>query len=185
MDLPAELIVLMYRYRWQIELFFRWFKCVLGCKHLLAHSENGLTIQVYCALIASLLIRLWTGRKPTKRTFEMICLYFQGWATLEELIEHIEKLNSKEQKQQYRYREPYSLLPLKEEVRLHFSRVFPAPTHHSFSLLLLKRTTLLFIPPDHPLKHRAEQYWVWPVFSSGFPATCIFCSRMASAFREA
>lgn len=100
MDLPAELIVLMYRYRWQIELFFRWFKCVLGCKHLLAHSENGITIQVYCALIVSLLIRLWTGRKPTKRTFEMICLYFQGWATLEELIEHIEKLKSKEQKQQ-------------------------------------------------------------------------------------
>jgi len=99
MDLPAELIALMYRYRWQIELFFRWFKCVLGCKHLLAHSENGITIQVYCALIASLLIRLWTGRKPTKRTFEMICLYFQGWATLEELIEHIEKLKSKEQKQ--------------------------------------------------------------------------------------
>lgn len=99
MDLPAELIALMYRYRWQIELFFRWFKCVLGCKHLLAHSENGITIQVYCALIASLLIRLWTGRKPTKRTFEMICLYFQGWATLEELIEHIENLKSKEQKQ--------------------------------------------------------------------------------------
>ncbi|GAB62904.1 MAG: IS4 family transposase [Candidatus Jettenia sp.] len=99
MDLPAELIMLMYRYRWQIELFFRWFKCVLGCKHLLAHSENGVTLQVYCALIASLLIRLWTGRKPTKRTFEMICLYFQGWATLEELIEHIEQLKSKEQKQ--------------------------------------------------------------------------------------
>ena len=100
MDLSAELIGLIYRYRWQIELFFRWFKCILGCQHLLALSQNGITIQVYCALIASLLIRLWTGRKPTKRTFEMICLYFQGWATLEELIEHIEKLKSKEQKQQ-------------------------------------------------------------------------------------
>ncbi|MFQ5715393.1 MAG: transposase, partial [Candidatus Scalinduaceae bacterium] len=98
MDLPAEIIGLIYRYRWQIELFFRWFKCILGCRHLLAQSQNGITIQVYCALIASLLIRLWAGRKPTKRTFEMICLYFQGWATLDELIAHIEKLKSGNQK---------------------------------------------------------------------------------------
>jgi hypothetical protein len=92
MDLPAELIGLIYRYRWQIEIFFRWFKCILGCQHLLSLSQNGVKIQVYCALIASLLIRLWTGRKPTKRTFEMICLYFQGWATMEELMKHIEGL---------------------------------------------------------------------------------------------
>lgn len=98
MDLPAELIILIYRYRWQIELFFRWFKHILGCQHLLSHSQNGITIQVYCALIASLLIRLWTDRKPTKRTFEMICLYFQGWATLDELIKHIQGLKSANKK---------------------------------------------------------------------------------------
>ena len=56
MDLPAELISIIYRYRWQIEIFFRWFKCILGCRHLLAISRNaacrhgGLTIQVYCLL---------------------------------------------------------------------------------------------------------------------------------------
>ena len=92
MDLPAEAIALIYKYRWQIELFFRWFKCILGCRHLLAHSENGLTIQVYCALIASLLITLWTGCKPTKRTFEMLCFYFLGWADDEELANHIRNL---------------------------------------------------------------------------------------------
>lgn len=92
MDLPAETIALIYKYRWQIELFFRWFKCILGCRHLLAHSENGLTLQVYCALIASLLITLWTGCKPTKRTFEMLCFYFLGWADDEELANHIRKL---------------------------------------------------------------------------------------------
>lgn len=92
LDLPAEVIALIYRYRWQIELFFRWFKCILGCRHLLAQSENGVTIQVYCALIASLLITLWTGCKPTKRTFEMLCFYFMGWASDEELANHIRKL---------------------------------------------------------------------------------------------
>ncbi len=92
MDLPAETIVLLYRYRWQVELFFRWFKCILGCKHFLAQSQNGLTIQVYCALIASMLITVWTGRKPTKRTFEMLSFYFMGWADDEELARHIERL---------------------------------------------------------------------------------------------
>jgi len=93
MDLPAPTIALIYQYRWQIELFFRWLKCVLGCRHLVAQSVQGLTIQVYCALIASLLITLWTGRKPTKRTFEMLCFYFMGWATDQELATHIEKLH--------------------------------------------------------------------------------------------
>jgi hypothetical protein len=98
MDLPAEVISLIYRYRWQIELFFRWFKCILGCTHLISLSENGVSIQVYCALIASMLITLWTGCKPNKRTFEMLCFYFMGWADDEELVQHIKKLKEAEEK---------------------------------------------------------------------------------------
>jgi len=91
LDLPAELVALGYRYRWTVELFFRWLKCVLGCKQLLTTSENGVALQIYTALIASLLIVLWTGRKPTKRTWEMLQFYFQGWASLEEVETHLEK----------------------------------------------------------------------------------------------
>lgn len=98
MDISAETIALIYRYRWQIELFFRWFKCILGCNHLLSLSENGVALQVYCALIASMLITIWTGRKPTKRTFEMLCYHFMGWADDEELFDHIEKLQQADNK---------------------------------------------------------------------------------------
>lgn len=94
LDLPAEIVAPLYRYRWQVELFFRWFKCILGCTHWVSQTRSGLTLQVYVAILASVLIRLWTGRKPTKRTFEMICLYFQGWATAEELTAHIESLKN-------------------------------------------------------------------------------------------
>ncbi|PIX16969.1 hypothetical protein COZ71_05810, partial [Candidatus Desantisbacteria bacterium CG_4_8_14_3_um_filter_40_12] len=45
MDLSAEVIALIYRYRWQVELFFRWFKCILGCTHLISLSKNGVSIQ--------------------------------------------------------------------------------------------------------------------------------------------
>jgi hypothetical protein len=98
LDLDAAWIALGYKYRWTVELFFRWFKCILGCKHLLSTCQNGVTIQVYLALIASLLIVQWTGHKPTKRTFEMLCHYFSGWASEEELIAHLRKLDEKKTK---------------------------------------------------------------------------------------
>ena len=94
LDLPAEMVALAYKQRWAIELFFRWLKCILGCRHLLANSRNGVTIQVYLAIIASLLISLWVGRKPTVRTLEMIQFYFTGWATEAELMTHLESLKA-------------------------------------------------------------------------------------------
>jgi len=97
LDLDAELVALGYKYRWWVELFFRWLKCILGCRHLLSTDLGGLTIQVYAALIASLLVSLCTGRKPAKRTFEMLCFYFAGWATAEEVQRHLEKLLKKEE----------------------------------------------------------------------------------------
>lgn len=98
LDLDAAWIALGYKYRWTVELFFRWFKCILGCQHLLSTCRNGVAIQVYLALIASLLIVLWTGRKPSKRTFEMLCLYFSGWANEAELISHLRGLSNKKTK---------------------------------------------------------------------------------------
>jgi hypothetical protein len=77
LDLPAWIIGLIYRYRWTIEVFFRFFKHVLGCRHLLSRDPVGIEIQAYCAIIACMLISLWTGRKPTLRTYEMICHYFR------------------------------------------------------------------------------------------------------------
>jgi IS4 transposase len=90
----AEVIALIYRKRWTVELFFRFFKHVLGCRHLLSHRANGIEIQVYLAIIVCMLIALWTGRKPTLRTVEMIRFYFIGWAEEDELEAHIAKLKS-------------------------------------------------------------------------------------------
>jgi hypothetical protein len=92
LDVPAEIIADIYRHRWTVELFFRFFKHVLGCRHLLSTSRAGIEIQTYCAIIACLLLALWTGGKPTLRTYEMVCLYLQGWADQEELLAHLQKL---------------------------------------------------------------------------------------------
>jgi len=90
-DAPAQLISVMYRRRWQIEGFFKWLKCLLGCRHWLAESQRGVTIQLYLVLIAAVLLQLATGQRPNKRMLELIRLHQMGWATLEELTRGLER----------------------------------------------------------------------------------------------
>lgn len=95
LDIPAEIVAALYLLRWTIELYFRMIKQLLGCRHLLSHKPNGVTIQIYLAIIACIMIMSITGKSPTKRTYEMISFYLIGWATLDELEEHIKKLSDK------------------------------------------------------------------------------------------
>lgn len=86
LEIEAELIALIYRYRWQIELFFKWLKSILGCRHLMAESPRGVAIQIYSALIAALMLQLLTGKRPGKRAMELLRFYLLGYAGPEEVI---------------------------------------------------------------------------------------------------
>lgn len=94
-EASAELIGLIYRRRWTIELFFRWVKCILGCRHFFAESPEGVAIQLYLALMAAVLFQFYTGQRPSKRIWELIQFYFLGWASPEEfqtlLNEHVRR----------------------------------------------------------------------------------------------
>jgi hypothetical protein len=92
LDVEADVIALIFKHRWTIETFFRFYKHVLGCRHLLSYNHNGIELQTYSAILACMLISLWTGRKPTLRTYEMLCWYFTGIADEEELMSHIQHL---------------------------------------------------------------------------------------------
>jgi len=85
LDVPAEIIALIYHYRWTIETFFRFFKQILGCRHLISQRPEGIAIQVYCAVIACMLINLWTGKKPGKHMVNMLAWYFMGIASEKEV----------------------------------------------------------------------------------------------------
>lgn len=98
-DAPGELIAAIYRRRWQVEGFFRWVKCLLGCRHWLAQSERGVTLQLYLALIGALLMQLYCGQRPNKRMFELFQFYQQGWMDAEELIERLEAEKARQRKQ--------------------------------------------------------------------------------------
>lgn len=92
LDLPADVIALIYRHRWKIELFFRLLKSVLGCRHLLSDSFEGVSIQVYAALIAVLLLTEYTGLPARRRTFELVALYLQGWVSDAEFTRELSSL---------------------------------------------------------------------------------------------
>ena len=75
-----------------MEIFFRFFKQTLGCRHLLSRKRKGIEIQAYCAIIACMLISLWTGAKPNRATMEMLHWNYTGMASDRELEEHIRGL---------------------------------------------------------------------------------------------
>lgn len=83
---PPELIGLIFRYRWTIELFFRLLKQILGCRHLLSQRPEGIDIQIYCAVIAVMLIHLQIGKKPNKAMVFVLGMYLAGWASEQEVL---------------------------------------------------------------------------------------------------
>jgi hypothetical protein len=96
-ELPAELVSMLYRWRWQIESFFKWLKCLLGCRHWLAESPQGVQVQLYLALIASVLLQLFLGRRPNKRMLELIQLMQMGVASVEEVMAGLKREQQREE----------------------------------------------------------------------------------------
>jgi hypothetical protein len=90
-ELPAELIALIYRYRYTVELFFRVFKQLLGMRHLLNQRQEGIDIQIYCALIVCILIQQISGKKPNKAMRNMIGWYLLGMADEQEVINFLNR----------------------------------------------------------------------------------------------
>lgn len=85
-DLPAHLIAALYRYRWQIELFFRWLKVSANFEHLTSHSKNGVTLGFHIALIACLLTALYTQRGVSKYSHMLLGFVAAGQADLEDIL---------------------------------------------------------------------------------------------------
>lgn len=66
--LPALKIALLYKHRWDVELFFKWIKQHLRIKTFWGHSENAVRIQIYSALITYLTISIMKEKLSLKQT---------------------------------------------------------------------------------------------------------------------
>jgi hypothetical protein len=86
LDVSAHTIAILYRHRWQVELFFRWFKSFGHFGHLISHSRPGVLTHLYVTIIAVLLMYLHTGYRPSKYMFALLSQVAAGGATLEEIL---------------------------------------------------------------------------------------------------
>lgn len=107
MALTAQDIADIYKQRWQIELLFKKMKQNFQLHCFYGESENAIRIQIWCTLIAQLLLTVLQGKTKTKKAFSTIaCLVRQhllSYLNLEELL-----INSKRFYDKYRKTVDYS-----------------------------------------------------------------------------
>ena len=66
-DLTAEQIAHIYKLRWDIEIFFGWWKRHLRVYHLIARSEYGLMVQILAGLITYLLLAIYCREQHNEK----------------------------------------------------------------------------------------------------------------------
>ena len=87
----ARVIGAIYRQRWQIELFFKWLKTFARMDHLLSTSRNGITFQLYVAVIAVLMMYVQSGRRVSVYALAALSRLARGQCTLDEAMAVIAK----------------------------------------------------------------------------------------------
>ena len=89
-DLAAAVIAEIYRYRWQIELFFKKLKQNFPLQYFVGDNQNAIEIQIWCALIAVLLLTVVHERNNSKISFSnvttLIRIHLTGYISIKELL---------------------------------------------------------------------------------------------------
>jgi transposase len=91
LDLPAHRIAELYRYRWQIELFFRWLKVHANFQHLTSHSRKGMTLSFYVAVIAALLMCLRTQKPLSLYGYNLLSMVAMGLGDVSDMLPILEQ----------------------------------------------------------------------------------------------
>jgi len=68
MDLKAEEIAMLYKKRWEVELFFKWMKQHLRIKSFWGTTINAVKVQIYCAIIAYCLVAIVGNKLKVDRS---------------------------------------------------------------------------------------------------------------------
>jgi hypothetical protein len=87
----ARVIGAAYKLRWQIELFFKWLKCFARMNHLLSTSRQGITTQLYIAVIAVLMMYVQSGRRLSIYALAALSWVANGQMTLQQAMDVIAK----------------------------------------------------------------------------------------------
>jgi hypothetical protein len=88
--LPATQIATIYRNRWMVEILFKQIKQNFPLRYFWGNSENAIKMQVYCVLIAQLLMVVLRKKSQTKKSFAnmitVIRLHLTSYVNIFEFI---------------------------------------------------------------------------------------------------
>ncbi len=72
-EIASQEIAFLYKKRWNIELLFKKLKQNFQLHYFYSETENGIKTQVWCTLIAHLLLKVLSVKANTKKAFSTIC----------------------------------------------------------------------------------------------------------------
>ena len=94
--LSAKGIALLYKYRWQVELFFKWIKQHLQVKRFWGESENAVRIQIHVAIISYCLIAIIENDlKIGRPVFEVMRILGKSALTTDSIQDLLKPLRQK------------------------------------------------------------------------------------------
>ena len=72
LELPALTIALLYKSRWQVELFFKWIKQHLRIKHFYGTSDNAVKTQIWISICVYVLVAIVKKQLASPRSLYSI-----------------------------------------------------------------------------------------------------------------
>ena len=89
-DLTAEQIALAYKLRWNIEIFFGWWKRHLKVYHLISRSQYGLMVQILAGLITYILLAIYChdqhNEKVSVKRLRKISINIRNEMSFEDIV---------------------------------------------------------------------------------------------------
>lgn len=101
-DLKAEEIAMLYKKRWEVELFFKWLKQHLRIKSFWGTTLNAVKVQIYCAIIAYCLVAIVGNKLKVDRSIyeilQILSISLLDKAPVREILTKCDYKNVKELK---------------------------------------------------------------------------------------
>lgn len=94
-ELDAATIALLYKYRWKVELFFKKLKQNFPLQYFVGDNQNAIEIQIWCALIALLLLSAIHHQHKSKMAFSVFVtvlrLHLFNYISIAALLKHYQQ----------------------------------------------------------------------------------------------
>lgn len=119
LDIEAMQIVAIYKNRWQIEKFFKKLKQNFPLTYFLGDNVNAIEIQIWCALIALMLLQVLHKENSATIAFSILAaivrLHLMNYISITDIINHYKKKRERKKA----ISPPQTKLPVKQMVHPH------------------------------------------------------------------